>query len=288
MKDPYRILGVPRTATAGEIKKAYRKLAGKHHPDKDPGNPGAEERFKDISAAYDLLSDAKKKKSYDRGEIDLGGARQWPRSRGGPRQGGKNPFDRFFRQRAARDGAGVKVRGADVSYTLKVDFIEAARGVTKNVSMTNGKHLAVRIAPGTRDGQVLRLKQQGMGGIGGGESGNAHVTIQVEPHPVFRRDGDDIHIDVPVTLSEAVLGAKIEAPTIDGTVSLGVPEGSNTGTSLRLKGKGLARSGKGRGDQYVNLKVVLPKKPDKDLKALVRKWAAKHAYSVRRKNAEVD
>ena len=288
MKDPYRILGVPRTATPGEIKKAYRKLAGKHHPDKDPGNPGAEEKFKDISAAYNLLSDAKKKKSYDRGEIDLGGARPWPRSRSGSRQGAKSPFDRFFRHRAARDGAGVKVRGADVTYTLKVDFIEAARGVTKNVSMTNGKRLAVRIPPGTGDGQVLRLKQQGMGGLGGGESGNAHVTIEVEPHPLFRRDGEDIHIELPVTLSEAVLGAKIEAPTIDGLVSLSVPEGSNTGTSLRLKGKGLNGGGKGRGDQYVNLKVVLPNKPDKDLKALVRKWADKHAYSVRQKIAKVD
>ena len=165
-----------------------------------------------------------------------------------------------------------------MEYTLKVVFLEAARGGVRHISMANGKRLKVTIPPGTEDGRVLRLKGQGMQGIGGGADGNAFVEVFVDPDPVFRREKNDIHIDMPVTLGQAVLGGKIDVPTIDGAVSVSVPKGSNTGTQLRLKGKGLGPNKKG--DQFVHLKVVLPKKPDKDFLRFVEKWSAEHPYKV--------
>ncbi len=284
MRDPYTVLNVVRSAGADEIKKAYRKLARERHPDSDPGNPWAEDEFKELSAAYELLSDENKRAAYDRGEIDADGNR----TRRGPRPGAgkRNPFENIFRNRAKGKGPGVKVKGADVSYTLRIDFVEAALGATKQVALSNGKRLDVKVPPGIEDGQTLRLKGQGTAGWGGAEAGDAHVEILVDPHPVFRRQGRDIHLDLAVTLQEAILGGKVETPTIDGKVSVTVPEGSNTGTMLRLRGKGLAENGSGRtGDQYVRLQVVLPSKPDKDLSAFVRKWAPKNAYEIRRTKA---
>ncbi|HEB79010.1 MAG TPA: hypothetical protein ENI79_00855 [Rhodospirillales bacterium] len=288
MKDPYKILGVSPNVDQDEIKKAYRKLARELHPDSDPKNPWAEDDFKELSAAYDLLSHPEKRAQYDRGEIDASGAkRRRARSRSGPRSGAKNPFESFFKKRAAREKSGAKAPGANVSYTLKVGFREAVRGVTKRVSMTNGKRLDVRVPPGTKDGQTLRLKGQGMPGIGD-QAGDALVTILVEPDKRFRRQGDDIHSELAITLPEAVLGGKVEAPTIDGLLSVTVPAGSNTGSMLRLKGKGVARDGKERGDHYVKLQVILPAKPSKELIEFVKKWEAKHAYNVRAKKAKVD
>ncbi len=267
MKDPYKVLGIGRNTGQGGVKAAYRKLARDLHPDRSPDDPKAEEKFKTLSAAYALLSDPDKRARYDRGEIDAEGN---PRHMGSPRRGagkraGGSPFDDFFRGRQKRWGQGLKIKGADITYTLGVDFLDAARGATKRVSMANGKTLDVVIPPGTRDGQTLRLKGQGTMGLGGGPAGDALVEIQVVPHPLFKRQGDNIHVDLPVSLPEAVLGGKVEAPTIDGPVSVTVPAGSNTGTKLRLKGKGLWRSAKKRGDQYVTLQVVLPRKKDKDL-----------------------
>ncbi len=285
MKDPYDILGVPRNASAEVIKKTYRQLARKLHPDSAGDKPGAEDRFKDLSAAYELLSDSKKRASYDRGEIDANGN---PTGRGAPfgggraRPTGRSPFDDFFRQHSGRANANIIIDGADVSYSLKVPFAEAVTGANKHVSIANGKHLAVTIPAGVRSGQVLRLKGQGMGGLGGGANGDAHVEIVVQPDALFRREGMNILMDCPITLAEAVLGARVKVPTVYGPVTVTVPAGSNTGTTLRLKGKGVAGAGtKTGGDQLVSLKVVLPKKPDDELTKFVKKWAKNNDYDVR-------
>ncbi len=287
MRDPYDTLGVPRNASAEAIKKAYRKLAREHHPDKSPNNPKAEDRFKDLSTAYDILSDSKKRASYDRGEIDAmgnpvrGGRARHPGG-GAHRARSRSPFDDFFKRRGARQNSGLKIDGSDVSYSLKVDFLDAALGANKTVSMTNGKRLAVTVPPGTRNAQVLRLKGQGMDGIGGGKNGDAHVEIIVKPDDLFTQDGNDIHIELPISLPEAVNGASVEVPTIHGAVKLNIPAGSNTGTVMRLKGKGIEnKKKKAHGNQFVTLKVVLPKKQDKELSDFVKKWAQKNDYDVR-------
>lgn len=287
MRDPYDVLGVGRNAGPVAIKKAYRDLARQLHPDQDPGNPWAEEEFKELAAAYDLLSDPGKRRLFDHRVIGADGA---PRRRPGARPDGHpfHPFDRFFRQRGRRKGGGVKVNGANVSYDLEVGFMEAARGVTKRIDVTNGKRLDVAVPPGTEDGQILRLKGQGMRGLGGGDDGDARVSVAVRGHPLFTRQGRNIRIELPVTLDEAVLGGRIEVPTIDGPVSLTVPEGSNSGTVLRLKGKGLAPPGKQRGDQLVSLRLVLPDKPDQELSDFVRRWSAKHPYDARRRKAPAE
>jgi len=294
--DAYALIGVARGADAATIKRAYRKLAREMHPDADPDNPWAEDEFKDLTAAYDILSDAKKRQQYDRGDIDLHGAKQRTRKAdGAPRKSARPSAStterakQFFRdratKRAGKTSGPMKVDGADVDYGLSVDFMEAAKGATKHVSMTNGKRLKVSIPPGTNDGRVLRLKGQGMSGLGGGKDGDALIEVGVAPHPRFRRENHDIVLDLPVTLPEAVLGAKIQVPTIDGSVNLSVPAGSNSGTRLRLKGKGLASGPKGqgaRGDQHVVLRVQLPAKADADLKAFAAEWGAKKPYTVRK------
>ncbi len=309
MKDPYSVLGLDRDATAAEIKTAYRKLARELHPDHQPGNARAEEKFKHVSAAYSLLSDAQSRARYDLGEIDASGAPRRPRATASG-SGRRNPFDKFFRDhdpratgrdhdpRAAkrdhdsRDDsrfkrhAGIKVNGASVDYTLRISFIEAARGAIKNVGMTNGKRLKVSIPPGTRDGQVLRLRGQGMPGLGGGASGDALVEIAVEPHPMFHAEGDDVRAETPVTLAEAVLGGRIQADTVDGPVMVTVPAEANTGTILRLKGRGLARGDGTRGDHYAILKVVLPAQFDVEFKDFVRAWSERHPYAVRTEPGE--
>lgn len=309
--DPYRTLGVTKSATAAQVKSAYRRLARENHPDKKPGDKAAENRFKDISNAHALLSDPAKRRKFDDGEIDAGGN---PRpgfgagsghphgydtykrnaSNGGgfgfgadhsagTKAGGdkKSRFNQFF-----RDKTSVKAKGADINYTLKVPLCDAATGADKTVRMTTGKTLKVRIPPGTENGQVLRLKNQGMAGLGGGKAGDALVEVLIDQGGAFTADGLDIHSEEPVTLDEAVLGARIEVKTVHGPVLVTVPEDSNTGTKLRLKGKGVHRPGQGsnqgtHGDHYVTLKVVLPKGKDSALKAFVKKWAAKSPYTVR-------
>lgn len=289
MKDPYKILGVLPDANDAELKRAFRRLARECHPDSDPDNPWAEDEFKELSAAYDLLSDSDRRQRYDRGEISGDGTKRTrtankpkpaPRKRPTSPKTGSKPGTK----RSKVDG--LKIKGADVEYTLSVTFMEAASGAIRHISMATGKRIKVTIPPGTEEGRVLRLKGQGMSGIGGGADGDAYVEIFVEQDPVFRRQGNDIHIDVPVTLSEAVLGGKVEAPTLDGSVTVTVPKGSNTGTQLRLKGKGFKSDKKGgaKGDQIVHLQVMLPKKPDKDFIRFLEKWAPQHPYKVRPKN----
>jgi DnaJ-class molecular chaperone len=297
VRNPYDVLGVARTATPDEIKKAYRKLAKKLHPDVNPGNTRVEQQFKEVSAAHDLLSDPVKRGQFDRGEIDANGAERpshgfyrGPSGRAGERSQSfeiddelpiDDLFSSLFGQR--RGGRNMRMRGADATYAAEVDFVEAALGARKRLTLTDGKTLDVTIPPGTEHGQTLRLKGQGMAGASGGNAGDAYIEIRIAPHPVFTRDGTDVRVDVPISLPEAVLGATITVATIDGSVSLKVPPGSNTGTTLRLRGKGIPdRRTKQRGDEYVTLKVMLPEPPDSDLREFVESWAKRRPYEVRR------
>jgi DnaJ-class molecular chaperone len=298
--DPYAVLGVTRDATEKDIRAAYRRLAKQLHPDLHPGDKKAEERFKRVSAAHDLLSDAEKRRRFDAGEIDASGQEQAPRgyyrTYAASPEGGKYASERGFDdfadlgdvfadlfargRRSAR--ADVPIAGQDVSYTLSVPFLDAAVGTTRRVTMPDGRTLDVAIPEGVANRQTLRLRGQGMPGRNGGTSGDAYIEIHIEPHAFFRRKDNDVHVDVPVGLGEAVLGAKIEVPTVKGPVQLTVPKGSNTGTVLRLKARGILdpKSGQ-RGDQYVKLVVTLPEAADPRLEAFVREWAADRPYDPR-------
>lgn len=279
LNDPYDILGLKTTASDAEIKAAYRRLAREKHPDRDPGNPWAEDEFKELTQAYSILSDPKTRRKYDDGEIDGTGK---PR-RGAPGRRRSSARDDGPPERKSK-GPTVRINGADVEYDLTVSFIEAAKGCVKHVSMTNGKRLKVTIPAGTKDGKLLRLKDQGIPGLGGGTDGDALVEVSVAPDPTFRREETDIHVELSVSLPEAVLGARVQAPTIDGPVSVTVPACSNTGSILRLKGKGLPTGTKGdgpRGDQYVTLRVILPRKPDQAFVDFITDWSENNNYSVR-------
>ncbi|ANP47989.1 molecular chaperone DnaJ [Candidatus Viadribacter manganicus] len=289
VKDPYETLGVARTATSDDIRKAYRRLAKKLHPDLNPGDKQAEARFKEVTAANDLLSDPDKRKKFDAGEIDASGAER-PRqqyykdfARGGAGAGnpyenssgfsdfadGDDLFAELFRRQA---GQARRTRGADLHYRLAISFLDAINGVTQRLSLPDGGSLDVSIPAGIQEGQTLRLRGKGAPPRGDGEPGDALVEISVNPHRFFVRHDDDIHVELPITLSEAVLGARVKTPTPTGAVMLTVPKGSNTGTILRLKGKGVARRG-GYGDELVKLKVILPSPPNAELEAFVSTWA---------------
>ena len=301
MGDPYETLGVKRSATDKEIKEAFKKLARKFHPDLHPGDKEAEGKFKDISAANDLLKDKEKRRRFDAGEIDASGA--------------ERPQERFYRDfadgppyapHAAQDGfanneeleeflarafAGggsrsqstFRARGQDVSYVLPVGFLDVANGAARTITLPEGKTLQVTIPEGAEDRQMLRLKEQGMPGFGGGPAGDAYVELHVEPHPFFRRKDDNIHVEVPVTLKEAALGAQIKVPTIGGPVTMTVPKGSNTGTTLRLRDRGIRNRKSGqRGHQFISLKVVLPAAEEPELVAFLETWQPKTAQDPRK------
>lgn len=291
MKDPYETLGVDRTASDADIRRAFKTLTRKHHPDLHPGDAAAAERFTDISTAYDLLKDREVRARFDAGEIDAAGTER-PRQRyyrdyaDAGASGGHAAQDGFASNEDLEDflsrafgatggagrarGASFRTRGQDASYTMPVDFLVAAAGGTREIRLPDGKALKVTIPAGAHDRQMLRLKGQGMPGFGGGPSGDAYVELHVEPHAFFRRKDADIHLDVPVTLREAVLGGPIEVPTIDGPARVTVPPGSNTGTRLRLRDKGVpdAKSGQ-RGHQFITLSVMLPKGGDPELAAFL-------------------
>jgi len=312
MSDPYTVLGVSRTASDDEIRKAFRKLAKKHHPDLNPGDKAAEAKFKEISQANEILSDKEKRRRFDAGEIDATGQEVPPRGfyrdqAGGPggfkyqRGGGHESFadmgDIFetFRQRGggARgfsfggeqpgfDGDGFDMGGMPITYSLSVPFLVAARGGKQRVGLPDGRTLDIDVPEGTTDGTTLRLRGQGMPGRDGKPAGDAYVEIRVQPHPFFEPRDNDIHIELPVTVTEAVLGGRVKVPTVGGQVMLSIPAGSNTGKSLRLKGRGLLdRRTRQRGDQYVKLKVVLPDNADDKLKELLESWEAGKAYDPR-------
>ncbi len=304
MSDPYQTLGVTRSATAAEIKSAYRKLAKKYHPDLNQGgSKGVEQKFKEITAAYDLVSDPAKRAKYDRGEIDEQGQERGFHPRGGARygtrsssngNGGSSPFgfgggmgmddilSEFFRGTTRQSGeAAPAEKGADVAYTMTVPFVEACLGGTKRLTLDSKKTIDVTIPAGTEDGHKLRLRGLGHAGVGG--SGAAIIEIKVAPHPFFRREGNALHLDVPISLPEALLGEKVTIPTLDGSVALRVHKGANTGSVMRLKGKGIPNPKGEAGDMFATLKIMLPDGEDADLATLIEKWAKKKAYNPRKK-----
>ena len=290
-EDPYKVLGVPRDAPDEEIRRAYRKLAKELHPDLNPSNKAtAEERFKKVSGAYDIVGDPVKRKQYDRGEIDANGEqrRGYQRAHAGGRPGGAeygfgDVFSDLFgggRFRWGENDSAFSGRGNDVRYTLEIDFLEAAAGAKKRVTMPDGGTLDISIPKGVSDGQVLRLKGKGSAAARGGESGDALVEIKVRPHPQFSRTGDDIALELPITIDEAVLGAKIEVPTVSGRVQLTIPKGTSSGRVFRLKGKGVRNSPAGNiGDQLVTVRIVLPDAIDEKLAYFMSEWRQSHKYN---------
>lgn len=299
--DPYTVLGVSRTASQDEIQKAFRKQAKTLHPDLNPGNAEAEKRFKEISAAYELIGDKDKRARFDRGEVDSDGnehaQRQYYReyAKAGPEgpyysTGGfedigeaEDIFSQFFSRRGSGGGGVFRMRGQDSNFSMNVDLLDAINGTTTQIKLPNGPSLEVRIPPGTRDGQTLRLKGKGQPGRGGAAAGDALIEVHVLPHAFFQRDGDDIRIDVPITLSEAVLGGKINVPTPRGPVAVTVPENASSGKVLRLKGRGVPKRGGGHGDLYATLRIVLPDAADGALRRFVESWSGGKAQNPRRK-----
>jgi len=303
--DPYSILGVSRGASEKDIKSAYRKLAKELHPDANKDNPKASERFSEVTSAYDLLSDKDKRARFDRGEIDadgnptmsgfggFGGGGASHRGFGGGNPGGG--FEGFSSEgidlgdlfgdifgggRAGGMGGGgdpfggarqrrAAPRGGNVSYRLAVSLTDAASLSPQRITLSDGKTIDLKLPNGVEDGTQMRLSGKGEPGPGG--AGDALVTIQIQPHPFFKRDGDDLRVDLPVTLDEALNGAKVRAPTASGAVMLSVPPGSSSGKVLRLKGKGFSRKDGSRGDQLVTLEIVLPEH-DADLAERLEGW----------------
>lgn len=283
-KDPYKILGVKRGASDDDIRKAYRSLAKKHHPDVNKGNKASAEKFKEISAANALLSDKKLRAQYDTGKVDASGNQKNPFAGGGMGPGGMGGagmgqgdmadlFSSLFgMQMGGQQRAGHPYtrhappqKGADIRYQLEITLPEAVAGAVKHVRMSDGKSLKISIPVGTNDEAVLRLRGKGSAGIAGGPNGDAKVTIKVKPHKYLRRDGDNLRLELPITLKEAVLGAKIQVPTPTGKLSLKIAAGSSSGKTLRLKGKGLKN-----GDLLVRLMIVLPQTLSKDLQKAVK------------------
>lgn len=296
MDDPYAVLGVARTSSQDDIKQAYRRLAKQYHPDLNRSDSSVEKKFKEINAAYALLSDPKQRKDFDEGRIDASGDRRRPgfsgtRGGGGERRGFSFDPDIFsdLFGRGRRSGprtdaprAGAATKGADVEYSVRIGFLEAVRGTRKRLTLADGKVLNVTVPPGTEDRKTLRLKGQGQPGRAGGPSGDAFIEVHVDPHPMFERAGNDVEIELSVTLPEAVLGATVEVPTVDGKVALRIPPGSSGGSRLRLKGKGVADPvTKRRGDQFVRVRLVLPPAIDDELRTFMEGWAKRNAYEVR-------
>lgn len=287
MKNPYEILGVGSSASADELQGAYRRLAKKLHPDLNPGNKAAEEEFKQVAGAYDLLKDPEKRRRFDAGEIDEAGQerpqpryyRDYAAGEQGHPYGDSSGFadymdgdDAFAELLRRSQRARANRRGRDRRYEMAISFAESIAGADKRLTLPDGDVLDVKIPAGLVDGQTLRLKGKGDPGAGEGGPGDALIEIEVLPDPRFIRDGDDITLDLPVSVSEAVLGGQVRTPTATGEVMLTIPKGSNTGTKLRLRGKGVPRRGGGAGDQYVRLQVVLPKPPDPEFDAFVAGW----------------
>lgn len=330
-KDFYKILGVARGASEEEIKKAYRQLAKKYHPDVNKGDKKAEEKFKDVSEAYEVLGDKKKREEYDMfgaagvgagfsGQQGGGGPHYYYTSQGGP--GGVPPgfdFSSFFGggrastggrsqqfseedfgkifgdifgaggMGGARGRSGPKqqpVRGADRYYTMEIDFMDACLGKTTKLSIPHGKGVSkvnVKIPPGVKQGSKIRLTGKGEQPPGKGQPGDLFIEVQVKPHPYFRREGDDIYLDVPISIYEAVEGASIEVPTLAGKLNMKIPAGTQGGQKFRLKGKGvLHRKGSGHGDQYVVVQIKVPKDVGPDGKEILEEFSEKYPLDPRK------
>ncbi|HVX73125.1 MAG TPA: DnaJ C-terminal domain-containing protein [Devosia sp.] len=316
MRDPYTVLGVPRSVSEKDLKSAYRKLAKANHPDQNRSDPKAQQKFAEISAAYDFLSDKDKKAAFDRGEIDADGNPKFAGFNGGmgagarrgagasaaggfsaedilkefmsgfggaqsrSRSAGFDPFGTAaggFSQGFAGGARQPQAKGEDTQATIAVSLEDAHKGGSVPLRLPNNKVVNVKLPDKVEDGQQIRLKGQGQGSPWGGEPGDAIVTVKFERHPKFRRDGADLRVDVPITLYEAVLGGKVRVPTLDGEAELTLPANINTAKALRLKGKGLH----GNGDLYASLKIVLPEKGDPDLESLMRFWRDQKPYKVR-------
>ena len=290
MKNPYEVLAVASTASPAEIQSAYRKLAKNLHPDLNPGDKAAEDKFKEVAAAYDLLSDADKRRRFDAGEIDASGAerpqqhyyRDFATSDQGDPYADASGYADFLDQDDAfaellrrSQRARASRRGHDLHYHLAIDFADSITGGTKRLDLPDGSTIDVNTPPGLVGGQTLRLKGKGAPGAGQGGPGDALIEVEVRPDHRFTREGDDVTLELPVSLTEAVLGGEVRVPTPTGDVTMSVPKGSNTGTKLRLRGKGAPKRGGGMGDQFVRLKVVLPKTLDPELEAFASSWKDK-------------
>jgi len=308
-EDPYKILGVAKDASADDIRKAYRKLAKKHHPDLNPGNKAAEEQFKAVSAANELLSDGEKRARYDRGEIDESGAEKPPPrsyrhyaegapgqrysySAGGAGSGASGPdgfgadenfediFSTIFQNRG--NGGTQPGRGRDAHYVLAAEFLDAINGGAKRLTLPDGQVLDVKIPAGTEDGDILRLRGRGSPGRNNGPAGDALIEIKVMPHKFYRRDGQDIRFELPVSVQEAVLGGKVTVPTPAGAVAMTIKPHSDSGVELRLRGRGVPAHGKlPAGDLYVKLRVVIGP-VDAKLEDFLRDWKPETAFDPRR------
>ncbi len=316
MRDPYTVLGVSRTASDEDIKLAYRKLAKKYHPDLNPGKKDIELKFKEINAANDLLGDPEKRKKFDRGELNAEGnetRQQYSYRRANPNpgqsSGGNADFNDFVAEDIFADlfggvrakgtrfhsnsgwgngadpfaSARERARGGDTHEPISVSFLDAALGAKKRVTLQSGKTLEITIPAGTQTGKKMRLKGQGYPGMNEATGGDAILEITVEPHAFFTTKGNDLYLELPITLQEAVLGGNVHAPTLEGQVEIKVPKGANTGTTLRLRGRGIVDPQGVRGDQYVKLKVTLPDTPDEQLTKFIEKWSVSHAYDPRKK-----
>ena len=313
MRDPYTVLGVSRSVSEKDLKSAYRKLAKANHPDQNPDDPKAQSKFAEISAAYDFLTDKEKRGAFDRGEIDAdgapkfagfggagmgaGGARRSAQQGAGAGFSAEDILKEFMsgfggaQQRTARPGANPwadqfaggtagrqpSMKGDDANVTLAVSLEDAHKGGSVPLRLPTNKIVSVKLPDNVEDGQQIRLKGQGTPSPMGGEAGDALVTVKFERHKLFRRDGADLRVDVPITLYEAVLGGKVRVPTLDGSAELTLPANINTAKALRLKGKGLH----GNGDLYASLKIVLPENGDPDLESLMRFWRDQKPYKVR-------
>jgi DnaJ-class molecular chaperone len=328
MRDPYDVLGVQKSASADDVKRAYRKLAKKLHPDANKNDPKAAQRFSELNSAYEILGEDDKRKAFDRGEIDAEGKPRFRgfegfsaghpggggagregvfetfsfgpegvrRSAGGGRGGfgGGGGFEDIIKDmfggaaRGSRGGFGTTFEpddfggpapSRDIQASLTITLPEAASGTTKRVHLPSGKDVEVKIPAGLADGQQIRLRGQGLPGPGG--AGDVLISVAIAPHPVFNRDGNDLRIELPVTLYEAVLGAKVRVPTLTGAVDLAIPAGSSSGRTFRLKGKGLMAKA-GQGDLYATIRIVLPDGGDPELEELMRRWQAQKPYNPRR------
>ena len=304
-RDPYLVLGVSRTASADEIRRAYRKLAKENHPDLNPERKTAsEEKLKVINAAFAIVGDEEKRRQYDAGQIDANGEPVQPfartRARGAhARHGtaGDDPaFADIFADLFGRSGHGgfggpgghgfagtsAMAKGSDVRYSLEIDFLEAALGTRRRVTLPDGVVLDLTVPEGIEDGRTLRLKGKGRPGISGAAAGDALVEIRVRPHPTFKRSGNEILSEVPITIDEAVIGGKVEVPTISGRVQLTIPKGTSSGRAFRLKGKGIKAAGGQAGDHIVTVSIVLPQEIDDKLAYFLSEWRLSHGYDPRK------